>query len=149
MGEIDTSIIELDSVHFTSNGSCYDSTGTTPDVHNFEESAKVGFGEGLHFEHGLCKNKTYCHEWNHMKVCSGRAGEAVEEWDGNNTIHANHGKMCIQMVGAVIKDAKVDHLIAKKMATKGMKVEEGHCAKHFSDKIYHKAIHGVHISVWE
>jgi len=79
---------------------------------------------------------------------------STEEWSGatdsslaggNNTIHANRGKKCIQMVGTIIKDAEIDHAIAKKMATKGWsKVEEGPCSKQFAESIYNKN----NITIW-
>merc|ERR1712195_300019 len=99
-------------------------------------------------------------EWHHHH----RDGEAVEEWNhhqqhhlhhhraeawgGNNTIHAVHKGMCIQLSGASIKKASVDAKLAKKGAAHGFTVSEGHCAKHFDHLVHSKKSGGLNITVW-
>jgi hypothetical protein len=50
----------------------------------------------------------------------------------------------------MIANGQVDAAIAKKLAARGMKLEEGGCkAAGFSDRVYHKAMgHGLSVSVW-
>ena len=152
-GEIDTSILELDSIHAWHKGDCYDATGTTPRIKELEKHAK---DHGVKVEHGKCKHTNQCKEWRQMKVCRTAPHEhhhGAEEWNGTGSIHGvmKHGgkEYCMQYDGKTIRDAKVDDLIAKKLAAHHVTLKEGGCGPHFADEIVHRELHhNITLSVW-
>ena len=153
-GEIDTSILELDSIHAWHKGDCYDATGTTPRIKELEKHAK---DHGVKVEHGKCKHTNQCKEWRQMKVCRTAPHEhhhGAEEWNGGRMAHGImktwKGKIsCFQMAGHSIRNLKTDLSMAKLYASHGVTMTEGGCqAAGFNDEMYHNTIGGTTVSTW-
>jgi len=146
-GEIDTSdIIELNRVHAWKDGTCVQVRGSAAQIAELKPEA-AAHGWDLH--RGDCDRKgMHCQDWRDMRVCMWN--KDMENWGGDLRVHAVKDGHCIQLRGAVIEDAAVDSAVAKKLASRGMKLEEGGCkAAGFSDNVWHKDYpHGIHVSVW-
>jgi len=137
-------IIDLDDIHAMHHGRCYDAHGTTDEI---EALRKEATSHGVSVEDGACADAHDCHKWKGMKVCrSGKAGN----WGDSDSVHAVHDGKCLEIHGAVIKNATIDKAIAAKLAARGAKLEEHGC-KHagFKNEVYHKSDNDVTVSVWE
>jgi len=86
-----------------------------------------------------------------MRVCRSVKGGA---WGGDEDIHAiDHKGHCLQLSGAVLKNADVDSMIAKRAKAKGLDVAEGNChSAGFDQRVWHKDYqhdgHNFDVSVW-
>jgi len=142
-------IIELDAIHASRNGVCYDAKGDASDIAHFR---KAVVAENFHVEDGGCKDATNCREWRDMTLCRSDATEdlAKKVWGTSDTVHAVKNGKCLQLQGKMIKDKQVDTAIAAKLASNKATLEEGPCPKSkFGKKVYHNENNGVRISVWD
>jgi len=84
-----------------------------------------------------------------MKTCRGKE-QPADAWGDSDTIHAiKHGK-CLQLKGAIVKNATFDKNVAAKLATRNAVLKEGGCGLKFDKKeLFHRTTHGITISIWE
>jgi len=142
---VDTSdIIEMDIAHAWHNGRCYSAEGSHAEISELRHAAAA---HGIKTEDGGChQNDMECREWRGLHVCrSGPRGS----WGGEEDVHAVKDGHCLQLHGAAIRDGQVDAAIARKLAARGAKLQEGGCrAAGFTDRVWHRSAHGVSVSVW-
>jgi len=144
-GEIDTSdIIELNRVHAWKDGTCVQVRGSEAQIHELKPEA-AAHGWDLH--KGDCdRSGMHCQDWRDMRVCMWNKDM---NWGGEECVHAVKDGHCLQLYGNAIKDGQVDAALARKLASRGVKLHEGCCkAAGFDDRVWHKHAHGVWVSVW-
>jgi len=136
----DYSDIELEYIHTSHNGTCYDIKGTNAQIEPLRKAAKA---HGTKIEDGPCADAKNCHKWRGMKTCHSDGSEA---WGDHQEVHVIRNGKCLEINGAAIKNAKMDKAIAAFFAHNGEKLEEKGCVQAgYKKNIYNNYLYSEHI----
>merc|ERR1711990_614662 len=139
-------IIELDTIHAWHKGRCHSARAHADTLKFFEEWLDR---HHIKYHDGPCRKDLHmeCRHWHGAHVC--RSDRVAADWGGEREMHVLKKGHCVQFAGAIIKDAAADEAIAKRLASRGLKAEEGGCkAAGFDDRVWHKHGKEISFSVW-
>jgi len=139
-------IIELDTIHAVHHGVCHSAEADSLTLSWFEGWLQH---HDIPYHHGPCPKSYHmeCRHWHGAHVCRSDGDSAA--WGGERALHVLKKGHCVQFAGAIIKDAAADEAIAKRLASRGLKAQEGGCkAAGFDDRVWHKHGKEISFSVW-